>query len=43
MAESAAVKALAVDFNIDPKALKKAQEELDRIKLKKEGKAPPHK
>lgn len=33
-------KSPAVDFNIDPKALKKAQEALDRIKRKKEGKAP---
>jgi hypothetical protein len=36
-------KSPAVDFNIDPKALKNAQEELDRIKLKKKGKATPHK
>ena len=37
-------KSPAVDFNIDPKALKKAQEELDRIKVLREGKkAPPPK
>ena len=38
MAKSPAVESAAVDFNIDPKAVKKAQEEIARIKLTREQK-----